>query len=286
MIYAQVREVKRVSPNVDLTTGIPNPKIFGWLKPTLNYNDMLQQVQQDVPVDGQEVVAWMQIATAMNAMAQSVMQTYNSIGSIGGSSSNAPLLQGTSGDGFIPGVYLNNIHFLSQNGYYVNSQNHAIVVTPYGNFNVPVGGNTIIAINDLLAWAAVPYTYWIQFLAILFNWLKLAKIPFNQRVTFPTAGDMVGPQFFDVNPSLPTPGVLIDIGVTSPQDQDIVITGRGPSGNYQQQMFTNNINVKSGQSDIILFAYGIPTLSEFTLQILPQQSQTVIDYIKTYPPIY
>jgi hypothetical protein len=289
MITAEVREVKLISPQVDLSN-IPSPKAFPWL--SFNFSDpqgVLAQVRQSAPSNGQDVVGWMQDAAALNAYAQVTEETYNSIGAIAlGSSSGSGSAQLLSavGDGFIPGVRISNsVYFVSQNGYQVQRQGYAVVGTPYGQYQVPVGGNALIAVKDLLAWAAVPYTYWIQFLAALFQWLRLARVPFSQKVTFPTAGNMTGPQFFDVSPGLPLPGVLLIIGLESPSDQDVIIAGRGPSGSYDSQYFSKTVHLQQGQQDVYLFVYGFPAVSEFTLEVWPQNGSTVIDYIKTVPPI-
>jgi len=289
MITAEVREVKLISPQVNLSN-IPSPKAFPWL--SFNFSDpqgVLAQVRQSAPSNGQDVVGWMQDAAALNAYAQVTDETYNSIGAITlgspSGSSSAQLLSAV-GDGFIPGVRISNsVYFVSQNGYQVQRQGYAVVGTPYGQYQVPVGGNALIAIKDVLAWAAAPYTYWIQFLAALFQWLRLARVPFSQKVTFPTAGNMTGPQFFDVSPGLPLPGVLLIIGLESPSDQDVIIAGRGPSGSYDNQQFSKTVHLQQGQQDVYLFVYGFPAVSEFTLEVWPQNGSTVIDYIKAVPPI-
>ena len=289
MITAEVREVRLISPQVDLSN-IPTPKAFPWLR--FNFSDpqsVLAQVKQSAPTNGYDVVGWMQDAAALNAYAQVAEETYNSIGAValgGSSGGGSPQLLSANGDGFIPGVRISNsVYFVSQNGLQVQRQGYALVNTPYGQYQVPVGGNVLIAIKDLLAWAAVPYTYWIQFLALLFQWLRLARVPFSQRVTFPRAVNMAGPQFFDVNPGLPLPGVLLVIGLESPSDQDVIIAGRGPSGSYDSQYFSKTVHLQQGQQDVYLFVYGFPAVSEFTLEVWPQDPSTVIDYIKTVPPI-
>ena len=289
MITAEVREVKLIRPQVDLSN-IPSPKAFPWLK--FNFADpmdVLAQVKRNAPTNGYDVVGWMQEAAALNAYAQVTEETYNSIGAIlpgGSSGGGTPQLLSSSGDGFIPGVRIsNNVYFVSQNGIQVQRQGYALVSTPHGQYQVPVGGNALIAVKDILAWAAVLNVWWIQFTALLFQWLRLARVPFSQRVTFPRAGNMTGPQFFDVNPSLPLPGVLLIIGLESPSDQDVIIAGRGPSGSYDSQYFSKTVHLQQGQQDVYLFVYGFPTVSEFTLEVWPQDSSTVIDYIKTVPPI-
>jgi hypothetical protein len=88
MITAEVREVKLISPQVDLSN-IPSPKAFPWL--SFNFADpqsVLAQVRQSAPSNGQDVVGWMQDAAALNAYAQVTEETYNSIGAM---RSGAPL---------------------------------------------------------------------------------------------------------------------------------------------------------------------------------------------------
>jgi len=144
MITAEVREVKLISPQVDLSN-IPSPKAFPWL--SFNFTDpqsVFQQIAQQAPVE-QDIADWMQDAAALNAYAQVTEETYNSIGAIAlgsSSGSGSPQLLSAVGDGFIPGVRISNsVYFVSQNGYQVQGQGYAVVSTPYGQYQVPVGGN-------------------------------------------------------------------------------------------------------------------------------------------------
>ena len=312
MITAEVREVKLVSPQVNLSN-IPSPKAFPWL--SFSFADpqgVFQQIAQQAPVE-QDIVDWMRYAALFSAYAQVTTQSYNSIGyelwgRLPEGYQYAPQLLSAAGDGFIPGVWLpTGVYFVSQWGFQVKQQGYALLDTPVGQYKVPYGGSTLVAQKDVLVWAAVPYSYepgpytyywppnwrsWYtgpivlrQFLGVIFQWLKLAKVPFQQKVTFPTAAWITGPQFFDVKPSVPVPALLIVIGVESPSEQEVTVAGIGPSGSYQDQYFSRKVKLQQGQQDIYLVVSGFPAVSEFTLEVWPQDSSTAIDYIKTVPPI-
>ncbi len=117
MITAEVREVKLIRPQVDLSN-IPSPKAFPWL--SFSFSDpqsVLTQIRQSAPSNGQDVVGWMHDAALLNAYAQVAEETYNSIGAtlLGSSGSSSPQLLSAVGDGFIPGVRIsNNVYFVSQ----------------------------------------------------------------------------------------------------------------------------------------------------------------------------
>jgi hypothetical protein len=65
----------------------------------------------------------------------------------------------------------------------------------------------------------------------------------------------------------------------------VTVAGIGPSGSYQDQYFSRKVKLQQGQQDIYLVVSGFPAVSEFTLEVWPQDSSTAIDYIKTVPPI-
>jgi hypothetical protein len=269
--------VRLKSAEVDLAKGLAKPKTLFWVRSAVDSSLAREQVASEVPVDGVEVVEWMHLAAADNAVFEAMAEEYNRLGS--------ELLSG-SGDAYIPGVRVGDLRGESVAGSTVSSRGYGVVVTPHGNFNVPVGGKLTIAIKDLLAWAALPWCSAVQWLLTLLQWRGLAKVPVRDRVRFGGSQGLVAPNFFSVTPKAPVPLLTLRIGLTSDKDQDVAIRGRGVKGSYHQVLFEDKFSVKSGSSEVVYNVYGFPYVSSFTLELQPSgRTQTVLDYIDVFPPI-
>jgi hypothetical protein len=273
----KLQSVRLKSAEVDLARGLAKPKTLFWVRSVVDSSLVREQVASEAPIDGVEVVEWMHLAAADNAVFEAMAEEYNRLGS--------ELLSG-SGDAYIPGVRVGDLRGESVSGSVVSSRGYGVVITPQGNFNVPVGGKLTIAIKDLLAWAALPWCSAIQWLLTLLQWRDLAKIPVRDRVRFGSSSGLVAPNFFSVTPKAPVPLLTLRIGLTSDKDQDVVIRGRGVKGSYHQVLFEDKFSVESGSNEVMYNVYGFPYVSSFTLELQPSdRTQTVLDYIDVFPPI-
>jgi hypothetical protein len=270
-------EAKLVIPRVDLETGLARPETLAWVVNAIDSSIARERVSRDVPVDGVEVVEWMQFAAADNAVLEAMEMEYNRLGS--------QVLSG-SGDPYIPGVRVGDLRGESVRGEVVSRRGYGIVRTPYGDFRVPVRGKTTIAIRDLLAWATIPWVGYIQWVLTLIQWRDLASIPIRQRVRFFSSNGLVAPQFFQYIARLPLPLVMFTIRMTSDRGQEVTIRGRGSRGSYEVVLYEARFKVERGESEVACNIVGVPFVQSHTIEIQPSDNtQTVLDSFEVFPPI-
>jgi hypothetical protein len=273
----KLQSVKLKSTEVDLERGLLKPLTLQWVRSVVDSSLAREQIASEAPVDGVEVVEWMHYAAADSAVFEAMAEEYKRLGS--------ELLSG-SGDPYIPGVRVGDLGGESVSGSVVASRGYGVVITPYGDFNVPAPGKATIAFRDLLAWAAIPWVGSVQWTLTLLQWRDLAKVPVRQRVRFASSHGLVAPNFFSVTPKMPVPLLTLRIGLTSDRDQDVVIRGRGIKGSYHNVLFEDAASVKAGSNEVVCSVYGFPHVSSFTLELQPSDNtQTVLDYINVFPPI-
>ncbi len=274
-IRFELVDVKLKSEKVDLKSGLLKSLTLPWAPIAINSAEAMETIRSEVPVDGREVVEWMHYSSADNAVFDGMAEEYNRIGS--------ELLSG-SGDGYIPGVRVGDLRGQSISGSIVQSRGYGTVITPKGNFNVPVGGKTTFAKGDILAWAALPHVGSVQWLLTLLQWKDLARAPITNRIRFASSHGLVAPNFFLI-PATFAPIRTLRVGITSDNRQTLTIRGRGTKGSYENVLFEDKVDIDSGENEFIYNVFGFPSVGAFTLEIQPQDNtQTVLDYIDIFPP--
>jgi len=278
LLRASLQKVKLRSPEFDLKRGLAKSKTLNWLPVSVESADLVATLQEQVPVDGREIVEWMHHAAADNAVFEAFEQEY-SVCSAGGGS-----VLSRSGDGYIPGVRVGNLRAESTRGYYVSRRGYTTVYTPRGSFRVPVRGKALFAKGDILAWATLPFTYGIQYLITLLQWTNIARAPITRRVRFPSSHGRVAPNFFHVSTRVPSPICVMRIGLTSNKTQTVQIRGRGTKGSYHNVLFEDSFQIEKGENEVIYYITGFPVVNAFTVEFQPRDgTKTVLDYLYVYP---
>jgi len=265
-------EAKLVSKEVDLVKGLSTPETFTWSKkPLVKFGEALAVVKSAAPVNGVDVVPWMQEGAATKIIILGAMEDYNRLGS---------KLVGDSDDPYIPGLSLsNNYYFRSERNSEVKDRGHAYVVTPVGTYSVPMNGSRTIAKGSFLGWAAwVPGRYALQWVGTLLWWKSLASRPVDQRVRFVEFHGLVAPQFFRCTPNRVFRNV-VRVGLTTDVSQKISFKCRLPA-DYSRVMYNFTQEVSSGQSEVRYTLYGLMPVTDHVLEIQPSKGSVVVDYVK------
>jgi len=276
-LKVEFKGVRLVSDIIDLSKGLMKPQTLFWVNNVIDSGRAMGQISREVPIDGVEVVEWMQLCAADRAVFEAMAEEYNRAGS--------RLLSG-SDDAYTPGVRVGDIRGESVVGSTVLSRRYGNVITPHGTFRVPVGGKTTIATKDLLAWAALPWCSTVQWLLTLLQWKELAKAPISERIRFGSSHGLVAPNFFKVGPRAPLPLCVMKVGITSDKPQTIKIKGRGlpGGGSVDEVYFEDEVEIDAGQNEFIYYYWGFPVAPTITLELQPEdKTETVLDYIEVYP---
>jgi len=148
----------------------PEPVFPEWQKP---YEELFTRVQAEFPLDGVEIVAWMQQCEAANLVMEYVRRSYEAAGG---------RISSRTGDGAIPGVFLREYGFHRQRGDGVRRRGFA--VESRTGRRVSVGSWGWI---DLLKVFGVvhPEIGAYQWSGLLGCFEKYASIPNANRMSFP-----------------------------------------------------------------------------------------------------
>jgi len=246
---------------IDLVSGLSRSPVFPFLKPALDPKEVLTDIQSIAPIDGREVVEWMQIAAAENAVLSARVTEYNRLGS--------NLMSG-SGDSYIPGVYVDDSSFRSQLGSQITSQGYGVVITPRGTYNVPVRGKQTGIFRDHLTWGSISWVSVVQWIGNLLKWRSLAKTPIKQSVGFymDSIGN-VAPLFVLQQTSRPKIFARAIITLTSSSSQTVVINFRDPN-DYTRVIANVKANVGAGTYDIKIRFIAFPFVPPMVAEIQPQ----------------
>jgi hypothetical protein len=256
-------KVKLISEKFELERGLSLSPYKPKLKPTLNPLEILDSIKVEAPVDGTEVVEWMQISSSENVVLQARIAEYNRLGS---------QLAGANGDGYIPGVVVEDIKFQSQPGTTVSSQGYAIATTPRGNFNIPSLKKAPGVFKDLISWGSMSYLGAVQFNGTLLKWKSLAETPINQTVGFymDTKGN-VAPNFFVQQPTRPALTVTVTQVFSSDQSQTLKLNFRDPT-DYSRIVGSKNVSIASGTNQVSYTVSAFPYVVPLVCEIQPQDS--------------
>lgn len=288
IIRVQKMEVKLRRPFAEISRpeflkGLAKSPTFPWLKTeeTVSSEELLPAIQSAAPVDGSEIVEWMQLAASEGALLDAVCGDYNRLGS---------LLLSTSSDPYVPGVRLGDLGVQSVTGTDVGNWGGVSVVTPRGKFSLPAGGKATGIFPDILAWAANTWCGYMQWLLSLLQWKDLASTPIDQRVRFAalkniyTSNIQVAPQFFIVKSMLPPPAIMMTVGFTSNRAQKVGFQMRS-TGDYTSVLGSDTLEIPAGESEINYFLLGFPFVEAFVAHFQPEDnSEIILDSLTVTPP--
>jgi len=253
--------------------GLGEPLEFPDAPKTLSWEETLDWVKEVAPLEEDQIVEWMHTATAANVMVSRFMEEYKRAGSG---------VVGVADDGYIPGVKVEDLRFRSERGRTVASRGNAVVVTPRGNFNVPVPGKATGIFKDILCFGAVLQAFLKQWVAVLLKFKELATNP-SDRISFPSFRGLVAPLFFTHQSTFPSPVNLVEFSVSTDVQQKIVVRGRSVD-DYRDVLFEDKIDLSRGQNVIEYPLFGFPVVPTMVIEIQPEDNtRTILDYWNVYP---
>jgi hypothetical protein len=255
--------VRRISEGFTLR-GLMKSPLRPDLRVVLHPAEVVEEVRVVAPVDGSEVVEWMQVAAAENIVMQARIAEYNALGS---------QLVGGSDDPYIPGLVVEDIVMENVKGSTVSSRGYASVSTPRGSFNVPRMEKSTGVFRDLLTWGSISYIGVVQYIGNLLKWKSLAETPIRQTVGFymDSAGN-IAPHFFVQMPPRPALTVRARLVVESGDKQSLTITFRDPS-DYTRALSTRKVDLQSGGNQIEYTLSAFPYVPPVVAEIQPENNK-------------
>jgi len=173
-----------------------------------------KQAEEDAPVDGVEIVSWMQKCGAINRIMSPWMNDYTDAGGY---------LVGMSNDAWYPGVFTRSYQiFARQTGAAVAKLGYVRVDNRYGDEVARVPPYTRAFFDNLRGLVMVSDLYSVQFNALLAEFLRHARLPFSGEMRLPAidvakVGYMSLPAVFRVNFIRPFARMVMRVGYEAHQ---------------------------------------------------------------------
>jgi hypothetical protein len=250
-------KVRRISERFELERGLARSFYKPDFRPTLNPAELIESVRSEAPVDGTEIVEWMQVSGAEMAVLCARIQEYNALGSE---------LTGNATDPYYPGLVVEDCKIRSESGSTIRSRGYGIGDTPRGSFNVPFNSKSPGVFKDLITWGSISATGSHQWNASLLKWKSLAETPISKTVGFyrDYRGNLA-PQFFVQQPPRPALTVTVRQRFSSDQNQTLKLNFRDPT-DYSRIVGSKSVAIASGESEVTYtvsaFPYVPPTIAE------------------------
>jgi len=264
-------EIKVVGPFSE--SGLGKAIGFPDAPETMDWDTILSWVKDIAPIEEEQIVEWMQTATAANVICSRFMDEYKRAGS---------LVVGGSGDPYIPGVKAEDLKFVSERGRTVGDRGYGVVSTPTGNFNVPVPGKATGIFKNILAWGAVLESFIKQWTAVLMKFRDLVTNPQN-RISLPSFRGLTAPIFLTHSSSIPAPANIAEFSVSTNKPQAVVLRARNVD-DYRDVLFEDKVTLQKGQNVIDYPVFGFPVVPVMVIELAPEnQTNTILDYWTAYP---
>ena len=238
---------------------IVRPRLFPRLPAALDSEDYLDRIRAEAPVDGTEIVGWMQRCAANNAIISARVEEYN------------------------PGCSVEDIQFRSERGRDVSNRGYGIVETPRGNFRVDAGGKGDGVFRDLLSWGGIDWVGYTQWTGTLLKWKSLATTPIRDAIGFPSFSGLSAPQYVVLQPSRPALRMSVNQSFTTNKPQRIYITWRDPN-DFTRILARDWIDIPEGTSELSYRVISFPYVPPTVYHMQPEnETKTRMDYLITSP---
>jgi len=261
--------VRTISKEFIKERGLTRSLYMPEFRPTLNPEEILDGLRAEVAPDGVEVVEWMLLSAAENAVLSARCEEYNRIGS--------QLVSGST-DGYIPGVTVEDCRIRKERGSLVGTRGYAIAETPRGTFSIPRLGKRTGIFRDLITWGGMYYQGTVQHCETLLKWKSLAETPIRQTVGF--YRDYRGntaPNFFVQRPTRPALSVRVRQRFSTDEDQTLTINFRDPT-NYTRTVGSKTVDIAEGESEVTYTVSAFPYVPPVVAEIQPEdQTQTKLE---------
>jgi len=249
-------------------TGLLRSKIFSDLKATLSFADVLNYIKGRAPIDGTEIVDWMQETGAVKALLDQRLAEYN----------RHSQLVADTGDGKYPAVYVEDMRYKTETGYTVYDRGYAIAQTPIGNVNVNNYSHRTIIGRDFIGWGGVRARRHYQWPGILAKWKSLARTPITSTIGFLEWFDQVAPNFFVQNPPNKTETIYCRQVISSSASQTAIIRFRDPM-DYTRVLDEAKVQLDAGTFNLEYLIASYPAVPPVVIEIAPQKPSALNSFV-------
>lgn len=260
-------EVEQMRPEFDIRRINLKPSpLFPQFGKVLATEDVKKKIEEQIPVDGTEIVEWMHDAMATLVVMSAREEEYNVHSQF----------ECCSGDPFSPGVRTRNMAFERIRGSKYVRRGYATVVSPAGRINVPRSTLKPIIGQNFLGWAFAGYRHGVQWHGALGEFIRLAD-KITSTIGFPNIYGRVAPLFVLQQPDRQTERAKVRMVFHSSKDQRVKIVFRDPN-DYTRVLDEGWVDIPKGQSTVEFYVASYPSVPPVVDQIQPaDQTSTALD---------
>ncbi len=248
-------------------------EIHNWFD--IDKDKLVEIIRKAVPSDKKEIADWMHDAMADNILINFITENYNQ--------SNNSYIIAASGDGFIPGVGVDSLRFISEISDAVERSGFARLILPdRTRVTVPWNGGKTIIKNKLLGYAHAGGKCGCQWNAKIFKWKSLANTllnPVRNLVCLNFGGiDGILPQFFEQVTRYSSKIINVTANIWSKVDQRIHLLWRDPR-DYTKIVHRDFVDVNAGLNQINASFGSYPHVPPLVCHVSPEKDKCAIrDY--------
>jgi hypothetical protein len=269
------KSVRQISPRFSFDGLLAAPDIP---KPVFTYSEALDWVRANIPVDGREVVAWMQECHSANQILWCFEEEYRRAGSEVKTGSN---------DAASPGLRVADLSYPAGiPGSTIYSQKYAPVYVKGARVtNCPApNGKAKVVTRDVFGFAAVGTVYSYQWNGLLAQFTDLAQTPISSRIRVPNVWGMNFYLPFIVSPRLPLPLTTLRMLVSVDRPAKVKLVQHSAT-DYTVASDFDEVDLPVGQSELTYVLFGFPYVQRFVLSIEPLANEPTVtlDAAETIP---
>lgn len=232
--------IERISEARPLQALLNSP-IFPRIKREFRSDNLVQDLREEAPSDGVEMVDWMHISAAEAAVLSGWAREYN----------RNSLVNVDSGDPTAPHdlIGVQDFNFDPEPGRDVASRGFARFNTPGDTIDIPNNDGELAFGSDNIGAGAVKARDNYQWNGKVAQFKEIAETPIEEPIRFPKLSDFSMPNVFNQAPKEESELQKVKFDLSSNKDQQVRFAFRNPN-NYSEVITENTLDVPEGTSAV------------------------------------
>ena len=264
-------EINRISSARPVEVLKDSP-IFPEIRKEFRARNVIDDIREKAPEDGEEIVGWMQNTAADAAVLTSWADAY-------GENSSVDV---ATGDPTAPHdiIGVSDYNFEPTPGRSVSSSGSATFRTPDGEVEIANNDSRLVASEDSMGWGSVKADDSYQWEGKVAQFKDVAKTPIENPVQFPEVGGGGGkvPNIINQSPPGSSEQAQVSFNVSANEQKKVDFKFRNPN-NYAEVISENTFTVPEGTSNVQFNVSSTPAVPPLVAEMKPKSNtQSVESY--------
>jgi hypothetical protein len=247
--------------------------IFPDVRKEFRVQNVLEDVKQQAPTDGVEVVEWMQESAAEGSVISGWRSEYGE---------NSSVLT-AFGDPTAPHdlIEVPDFNFVPRDGRDVFSRGEAEIKTPEGSTTIPNKSSRLLPGKDSIGWGGVDARNNYQWLGKVAQFKDIARTPIENPVRFPDFGDYNLPNVFNQSPPDESNLANINLNISSNAPEKLNIAFRDPN-DYRNILTQNEVDIPEGTSNLNFEVASSERVPPVLAEFQPVNASGAVQSLESY----